>query len=89
MKEEFYIRDLEIRQDDAGKLNQVAFVFGPHHYLKVTTNEEGKTSFILCVTHHGFEADASTVDSELEKVIWSIRENPEIKVKRKNSLSSK
>jgi len=82
MKEDLYIRDLEIKQDYEGRINHVALIFGPHHYLKVSTNEEGKTSFVLCVTHHGFEADASTVDSELEKVIWSTRENPEIKVKK-------
>ena len=31
------------------------------------------TSFVLVATHHGFRADASEVDGELERIIEEIR----------------
>jgi hypothetical protein len=82
MKEKKYIRNLEIQQDSNGRINRIGFVFGPHHFIDVSINEKNETNFVLGVTHHGFEADASILSSDLEKIIWAIRESTEVKVKK-------
>jgi hypothetical protein len=49
--------------------------FGPHHLVEVW-KEGDKTSFALRYTHHGFKADPSELNGELERIINQIRESP-------------
>ena len=35
--------------------------------------DQGKVSFVLVATHHGFKADASEVSGELERIIEEVR----------------
>lgn len=52
--------------------------FGPHFYLEIF-EENGRTTFNLGATHHGFKVDASDVGKGLENVINCVRENfPEL-----------
>jgi hypothetical protein len=48
-------------------------VFGPHYYVNLTEDKDGKVKFELGATHHGFEADASEVGKGLEDIINFIR----------------
>jgi hypothetical protein len=67
------IRNLEIEKNTNGELTSIKVVFGPHYFLEV--NEvNGHLKFLLGVTHHGFEADASEVGKGLEEIIWHIKE---------------
>ncbi len=69
------IRTVEIKKDDQGAYRQVRIVFGPHHFVELHREEDGKVSFVLGATHHGFKADASEVSGELYRLIEEIREN--------------
>lgn len=52
--------------------------FGPHYYLEIS-QENGKVTFNLGATHHGFKVDASDVGKGLETVINCVRKNfPEL-----------
>jgi hypothetical protein len=76
-KEIVMIRNLEIKADDKGHIQHLRVVFGPHHFLELT-EAEGKVSLALGATHHGFEVDASEVNSELERLVEEIRrQHPE------------
>lgn len=59
--------------DNINDPHEVMIKFGPHYYVKIDTTG-GKTEFRIGATHHGITADASVVDSELEKVINKMRE---------------
>jgi len=52
----------------------VRVVFGPHYFVELHREINGGVSFVLGATHHGFRADASEIDGELEKIIYEIRE---------------
>jgi hypothetical protein len=58
----------------AGTCTQLRVVFGPHYFLELEAGNDGKVSFYLGATHHGFKADASEVGGELEKFINEIRD---------------
>jgi len=66
------IRDLQIKTDAKGRIQNVRIVFGPHHFLELV-EDAGKVSLTLGATHHGFKADASEVNGELERIIDDIR----------------
>jgi hypothetical protein len=66
------IRDIEIKSNGKGRIQSIRIVFGPHYFLDVV-QEKDKVSFAVGYTHHGFKADASKVDSELEQIIEEIR----------------
>lgn len=68
------IRDIEIRSDSKGRVQEVRITFGPHHFLELRADAD-KVSFAVGATHHGFRADASSVPSELEKLCEEIRRN--------------
>jgi hypothetical protein len=55
-------------------LQKISLAFGPHHFLEVEI-KNGKTLFRVGATHHGFEADASEVSSELERIVEEIRQS--------------
>ncbi|NMB55101.1 MAG: hypothetical protein GYA15_10415 [Leptolinea sp.] len=67
------IRSVEIIKDESGKTKSVSVIFGPHYFIEIR-EKEGRTTFILGATHHGFEVDASDVGVGLEEMIYSIRE---------------
>jgi hypothetical protein len=68
------IRTLKTRKDPKGNYQYVRLVFGPHYFVELHGDENGKVTFILGATHHGFRADASEVNGELEQLINEIRE---------------
>ena len=47
--------------------------FGPHYFLEIHREPDGRTTFALGSTHHGFRADASQVGGELDQFINEIR----------------
>jgi len=47
--------------------------FGPHHFVEIALVDTA-VRFRLGATHHGFEADASQVGSELEAIIEEVRQ---------------
>lgn len=67
------IRTIEVKKDDKGDYKSVRLVFGPHYFVELHRERDGDVTFVLGVTHHGFKADASEVNGELEKIIYEIR----------------
>ena len=65
----------EITKTSEGEILQVSLNFGPHHFLDLRVDRNGKIKFALGCTHHGFEVDASEIDSELYHVIEEVRAN--------------
>lgn len=57
-----------------GQCQKLLVFFGPHHFLELEI-VDGKTRFRVGCTHHGFEADASVVSSQLERIIEEVRKN--------------
>ena len=74
------IRRLRVTEDPNGDVRQLSCVFGPHHFLDLRIDQDGKIKFAIGCTHHGFEADASELDSELEQIINEVRENHRDKI---------
>jgi len=56
-----------------GDVSQVSVRFGPHHFL-VIYRRDNQVKFAVGATHHGIQADASTVPSELEAFLGNILE---------------
>lgn len=56
-----------------GGYEEVRLVFGPHYFIELRREGKGVTLY-LGATHHGFKADASQVNGELEQIINEIRE---------------
>ena len=67
------IREVRVVKDNDGNYKRVRLVFGPHYFVNLDLEPSGKVSFVLGATHHGFKADASEVNGELEKIIYEIR----------------
>lgn len=67
------IRTVETRKDAEGLYDRVRLVFGPHYFVELRRERDGKVTFILGATHHGFKADGSEVGGELENFINDIR----------------
>jgi hypothetical protein len=67
------IRTVEVDKDGRGNFSRVRLVFGPHYYIELH-RENSRVTFVLGATHHGFKADASEVNGELEGFINEIRE---------------
>jgi hypothetical protein len=68
------IRTVETKKDAIGNYEQVRVVFGPHYFIELHCERNGKVTFVLGATHHGFKADASQVGGELESFINEIRD---------------
>ena len=43
--------------------------------MQLKLEDLGAVTFVLEATHHGFKADASQVNGELEKIIYEVRGN--------------
>ena len=67
------IRSVNQYRDEKTGLGKLHVVFGPHYFLEIEEQPDGKTSFIIGATHHGFRADASVPGGELETFIEQIR----------------
>lgn len=67
------IRTVEVSKDGQGNYKSVRLVFGPHYFVELHQENEGGVTFVLGATHHGFKADGSEVNGELEKFINEIR----------------
>jgi len=68
------IRTVNVERDDTDTIRKVRLVFGPHYFVELRSNKAGHVEFILGATHHGFRADASEVNGELEKIIYEVRD---------------
>ena len=69
---------IELVEHVPGK--QVKVFFGPHYFVDVF-EKDGKATFVVGATHHGFMADASEVGGELEKIVYEVRDrHPETAV---------
>ena len=79
MKARNKIRNLKINQDNDGKISDISFVFGPHHFLEVSLDKD-KVKLKLGATHHGFEINGSDIGGDLDKLIWDIRSNHHDKI---------
>ena len=67
------IRSISYQRDNDGTFKKVRIVFGPHHFLELHAEADGKVDFWLGATHHGFRADATEVNSELYKILEAVR----------------
>lgn len=75
------IRDVKVEKDEAQVIRVVRATFGPHYFVKLTLNMDDTVTLTLGATHHGFHADASQVNGELETLINEIRErHPNLQV---------
>jgi len=72
VKVENGIRTVSVTRDADGKYKSVRIVFGPHYFVDVVDNGDTVKLF-LGATHHGFVADASEVNGELERIIEETR----------------
>lgn len=67
------IREVNVERDEAGIIRSMRVVFGPHYFIKLMSKEEQGLDFVLGATHHGFRADASEVNGQLEEIINEVR----------------
>ena len=75
------IREPEIDRGKGGEVERLRIVFGPHYFLELDAGPEGTVELRLGATHHGFRADASEVNGQLEKIVNEVREtHPELVV---------
>ena len=64
--------DFHSESNPNGEITLARIRFGPHYLLELR-NEQGDISLELSYTHHGFKADASAVDGQLESIIEEVR----------------
>lgn len=69
------IREVHVDKDAHGNYEFVRLVFGPHYFVELRRGKSGSVSFAVGATHHGFQADASEVNGELERIIEEVRSN--------------
>lgn len=67
------IRSVDLKKDPKGNILEARIVFGPHYFIELVRDKRNRVKFVLGATHHGFAADASKVDGELEKIIYEVR----------------
>ena len=67
------IRAISIQRHENGSIGKVRIVFGPHHFVELHSDIEGHVDFWLGTTHHGIRADASDVNSPLERMVGAAR----------------
>jgi hypothetical protein len=70
--EEKRIEEPKIARDASGKIQSVRLVFGPHHFVEVDL-KDGRARCAIGTTHHGVRADASEINSELERLIDELK----------------
>ncbi len=66
------IKEIQIHKDN-GNYKSVKIIFGPHFFADIFFDSNNKLKFALGYTHHGFIADATEVNGELEKIIEDVR----------------
>jgi hypothetical protein len=67
------IRSVEVQKNAKGDYSHVRLVFGPHYFVELQLQPSGGVDFVVGATHHGFKADASQVNGELERIIQEVR----------------
>ena len=55
--------------------NQYDWYLALHYFVQLNLEDLGGVTFVLGATRHGFKADASQVNGELEKIIYEVRGN--------------
>jgi len=68
------IKSIDVEKDKNGRYKQVVVTFGPHYVVNIF-EKDGQVFFELVATHHGFRADATDVNSELERLIYETMDN--------------
>ena len=68
------IREPEIDRGKDGEVERLRIVFGPHYFIELDAGPEGAVELRLGFTHHGFSADASAVNGQLEEIISEVRD---------------
>lgn len=68
------IREVNVDKDEVEVIRFVRIVFGPHYFVELRSKGDG-VDFVLGATHHGFRADASKVNGELESIINEVRDS--------------
>lgn len=68
------IGTVETKRNAKGTYEHVRLVFGPHYFVELHRERDGKVAFVLGAAHHGFKADASQVGGELENFSNEIRD---------------
>jgi hypothetical protein len=68
------IREVNAKKDRNGNYTEVRIVFGPHYFVELHREASGGVTLVLGATHHGFKADASEVNGELERIINEVRQ---------------
>lgn len=63
----------QIIRFDPDKNDSLKLIFGPHHYVNITKDND-EIKFELGCTHHGVKFDATLVNSELYNVIEFLRD---------------
>jgi hypothetical protein len=69
------IREVKVNKGEDKIIRSVRVVFGPHYFIELMLNEDESVDFVLGATHHGFRADASQVNGELEQILNEVRES--------------
>ena len=67
------IRAISTQRHLDGSFGKVRIDFGPHHFVELHSYAKGNVVFWLGTTHHGIQADASEVNSELERMVEAAR----------------
>lgn len=68
-----HLIDVDSEKNAKGQITVARIRFGPHYVAEVRAEDPEKVVFALVATHHGFEADASEVGGELERIIEDVR----------------
>jgi hypothetical protein len=68
------IREVVVDKDAQGRYTHVRLIFGPHYFVELHRDSADRVTFVLGATHHGFRADASGANGELDSLIEEIRQ---------------
>ena len=67
------IRTVGVENGAKGNYQSVRLVFGPHYFVELHRERDEDVTFVLGAAHHGFTANTSEANGELEKFIYEIR----------------
>ncbi len=63
-----------MEKDATGEIKKVRLAVGPHYFVELHRKDQDGVEFAIGATRHGFRADASEVNGELEQIINEMRE---------------
>ena len=67
------IRSVVVEGERQSGYKRVQILFGTNYFLEIVEND-GKVEFLLGAHHTGFKADASELQSQLQKYISEVQE---------------